>query len=490
MPVLSSLVQRGAMGNLASIEPLLSPIVWTSVATGKLPHKHGVLGFVEPVPVEENGLVEGIRPVGSRTRQTRALWNMLTEAGLKAHVVGWFASHPAEEISGVCVSERFPLPLSLRPDHWAPAGSSITPAAAADWLEELRVHPLEIEGEALLPFIPGAAGLDQSDPATAERLTELARILAKAASLQAAATAILEREEWDFLGLYFQALDEMGHHFMPYHPPVLPGTDPDEAAAYGGVMEMTYRFHDRMLGHLLEQAGPDVTAIVVSDHGFESGAARPGMVANDHATMAGWHRRYGIIAMSGPGIAAGERIYGGSVLDITPTILHLLGLPVGEDMDGKVLVAALDEPGTVARRPTWDDPDAVARDSSSVSLEEEKAALEQLVALGYLEAPGADIAAQRDLAMREIQYNKITSLTDSGLAVTAVPLARALAADVPDERRYQLKLAQVLLHAQLPGEAAEALADLEVRLVLLHGVNDGCAIFPKFPVVHGNYSAL
>ena len=41
-----------------NIEPLLSPVVWTSIATGKLPHRHGVLGFVEPIPVEEGGLTE------------------------------------------------------------------------------------------------------------------------------------------------------------------------------------------------------------------------------------------------------------------------------------------------------------------------------------------------------------------------------------------------------------------------------------------------
>ena len=50
MPALSGVIERGAMGNLAAVEPVLSPLIWTSLATGKLPHKHGVLGFVEPDP--------------------------------------------------------------------------------------------------------------------------------------------------------------------------------------------------------------------------------------------------------------------------------------------------------------------------------------------------------------------------------------------------------------------------------------------------------
>ena len=36
-----------------------------------------------------------------------------------------------------------------------------------------------------------------------------------------------------------------------------------------------YRFHDLMLGRLLELAGPDAYVMIVSDHGFESGPLRP-----------------------------------------------------------------------------------------------------------------------------------------------------------------------------------------------------------------------
>lgn len=95
----------------------------------------------------------------SATRQTKALWNILSESGLNTHVLGWFASHPAEKINGICVSERF----SLTPGHltageiWPLPTGTITPESAAAWIKDLRVHPTEIEGEAILPFIPGAA---------------------------------------------------------------------------------------------------------------------------------------------------------------------------------------------------------------------------------------------------------------------------------------------------------------------------------------------
>ena len=45
MPNLARLLERGVMGNLASLQPMLSPMLWTSIASGKRPYKHGVHGF-------------------------------------------------------------------------------------------------------------------------------------------------------------------------------------------------------------------------------------------------------------------------------------------------------------------------------------------------------------------------------------------------------------------------------------------------------------
>src|SRR5437868_15420995 len=102
MPTLNAFVNGGVMGNLATLQPILSPMLWNSIATGKRAHKHGIHGFVELKP---DGT--GIRPVMSTSRKVKAIWNILTQAGLKAQVFSWFASHPAEPIHGVCVSNLF-----------------------------------------------------------------------------------------------------------------------------------------------------------------------------------------------------------------------------------------------------------------------------------------------------------------------------------------------------------------------------------------------
>ncbi len=101
MPNLARLVSGGASGNLATLSPPLSPMLWTSIATGKRPPKHGIHGFTEPLP---DG--SGIRPA-TLGRTTKAVWNILNQNGLRPAVVGWWPSHPAEPIRGVMVSNHF-----------------------------------------------------------------------------------------------------------------------------------------------------------------------------------------------------------------------------------------------------------------------------------------------------------------------------------------------------------------------------------------------
>src|SRR3712207_6546572 len=70
MPALEKLLAAGVSGNLATIQPVLSPMLWNSIATGKRADKHGICSFVEPLPN-----LGGIRPVTSSSRKCKAIWN-------------------------------------------------------------------------------------------------------------------------------------------------------------------------------------------------------------------------------------------------------------------------------------------------------------------------------------------------------------------------------------------------------------------------------
>src|SRR4051812_9407580 len=111
MPHLAKLIAGGVHGNHATLYPALSPMLWTSIATGKRPAKHGIHGFSEPT---EDGL--GVRPVSNLGRKTKAFWNILNQQGKRSIVVGWWPSHPVEPIAGAMVSNHFPYHGSDDPE--------------------------------------------------------------------------------------------------------------------------------------------------------------------------------------------------------------------------------------------------------------------------------------------------------------------------------------------------------------------------------------
>ena len=86
----AALIDNGVMGTMATLHPAYSPMLWTTIATGVRPFKHGVLGFTEPTP---DG--QGVMPVSNLSRKVRAIWNILHLQGKTCNVVGWWPSHPA-----------------------------------------------------------------------------------------------------------------------------------------------------------------------------------------------------------------------------------------------------------------------------------------------------------------------------------------------------------------------------------------------------------
>jgi hypothetical protein len=156
MPHLKRFVDGGVMGNISTLYPVLSPMLWTSIATGKRAHKHGIYGFIEPDP--NTGAV---RPITNLGRKCKAIWNILNQQGYKSNVVGWWPSHPAEPINGVMVSNHFQASNAAADKPWPMQKGTIYPASLMQQLAKFRVHPGEIEGELLLPFVPDAARIDQ-----------------------------------------------------------------------------------------------------------------------------------------------------------------------------------------------------------------------------------------------------------------------------------------------------------------------------------------
>ncbi len=456
MPTLDNFINQGVMGNLATLRPILSPMLWNSIATGKRPHKHGIHGFMEPDP--HNG---GIRPVSSTSRKVKALWNILTQRGYRTHVLGWFAGHPAEPINGISISDLYPHAVAPLDKEWPLPPGTVHPESMGETFAALRMHPAEVTEAAILPWIPRAQEIDQEKD---KGLTSFAKILAENCSIHNAATWILENEPWDFMAVYYNAIDHFCHGFMHFHPPRMEGVPEDKFEIYKDVVNGAYRFHDMMLQTLLTLAGPDATVLLVSDHGFHSDHLRPRGIPREPAGPAVQHRQFGIFCMQGAHVKQDERIYGASLLDVTPTILTLFGLPVGQDMDGRVLVQAFEEPPEITRIPSWEsEPGECGMHPADRRMDPAaaKAVLQRFVALGYIQPPSEDESKAVAATLRELRYNLARDYLDSSHPREALPLLEEVAKEAPDQVRFRLHLGQCYLALK----RREAAKDILQRLI-------------------------
>ncbi|WP_265594822.1 alkaline phosphatase family protein [Haloferula sp. BvORR071] len=452
LPALQSLIEGGISGNLATLEPQLSPMLWTSIASGKMAYHHGVAGFTEVDPNSSR-----VVPVSATTRKCKVLWEMLGERGLKNHVVGWFATQGERDLNGCMVSNLHAHLKDVEPDQdpadWPPPppGTYWPPELAAD-LDELRVSPHEIDPEQILRlFVPLAHEVDQSKD---QRLALLAERLAEAYSVQAAATWLLEhRPDWDFMAVYFRAIDEISHIFMPYHPPRMESVPERDFAIYQNVVAMAYRAHDLMLQRLLDLAGPDTAVMLVSDHGFHSDHLRPAYTPNVPAGITVWHRPQGVLVASGEGFRKDSLVHGARLLDIAPTILHWFGLPVGADMEGRVLQEAFEESRPVEAIPTWEDSGKVHRQAATFSAAESQALLDQFVKLGYIDEISTDAEQAAADTRRENSWNLARACIYGGRWEEALPLLEDCHHGFPERSDHAQLLARCQLVLGLLDEA-------------------------------------
>ncbi|MHB0961249.1 MAG: alkaline phosphatase family protein [Pirellulaceae bacterium] len=438
MPTLDRMINEGVMGNLATLEPILSPMLWNSVATGMLPEKHGIHGFIEPDPV--NG---GARPYTSTSRKVKALWNILTQSGLKSNIIGWWASHPAEPIDGCIVTNHFTGIKYVPNKGWHVAPGTIYPADRTAFLSQFRVLPQELTHEHIFPFIPHADRLDQQNDSSVQ---VFGRLLSDCASMHAVATVVMETEPWDFMAVYYDSIDHCCHAFMPFHPPKLPHVSDEQFELYKDVVSGAYRFHDLMLARLLELAGPETTVLLCSDHGFQSRHLRPQWTPREPAGPAAWHREFGIFVAKGPGIKRDERVYGASLIDVGPTVLHAFGLPIGQDMDGRPLVEIYEQAGKIEVIPSWEDvPGPCGRHlpNTAMKKEDSEELMQQFVALGYIEDPGDDKEKAAENAEIESKYNLCRSLLWTNQSDKALVLME----DLCRRRPWETRFLNVLAHA-------------------------------------------
>jgi predicted AlkP superfamily phosphohydrolase/phosphomutase/tetratricopeptide (TPR) repeat protein len=441
MPALKSLIENGVMGNISTLNPPLSPMLWTSIATGKYADKHGILGFSEPTPDHS-----GIRPVSTSSRKVKAIWNILTQNGCKTHVINWWPSYPVEPVNGIYVSDMFPKAGTTNIKKWKLPDGAVHPADLQNVFSHFRVHPLELTTNQIAPFIPL---IETKTVGLSKKIITINRLIAEAASIQAAATLALDQEEWDFAAIYWCTIDHFCHGFMNYTPPQMKGIKDEDYELYKHAVDGAYRLMDMMLANLMELAGEDCTIIITSDHGFQSGDLRKSYTPTEPAGPAFHHRNVGVFCAKGPGIKKDEIIYGATLLDITPTILSIMGIPIGKDMDGKPLIEIFEQTPEIRTIPSWEDVQGecgmLPEDKRELDPDQSAKAIKQLIDLGYIEDPGPNITKAVEWSTNELNYNLAVVYYSTNRRYLAQPILEELFKKYPHRGRYLFKLVDCYL---------------------------------------------
>jgi predicted AlkP superfamily phosphohydrolase/phosphomutase len=417
LPNFARMRRDGAYGPLRTIQPTLSPVVWTTIATGMPPQRHGILDFVVKTPT-------GPVPVTSKMVQADRIWDLLSRRGEKVGVVGWLVTDPAEPLNGFMVSDRmgqlaFEYLYGKAPESTAKTWPRELAAQVADEV----VNAKDLTLSRVRPFLD-ITEKEYADSYSASfdarnRVNNLRLTLATGETMRNIGERLYAEQRPRFFACYFEAMDAVSHLFMPYAPPKSRHVPTDLYMKYRSAVEAAYVWHDRVLGSFMDLADEETTVFVVSDHGFKSGDFRMADSSDFHAkTGAQWHREYGVFYAWGNGVKRGASLGGVSVYDIAPTLLASMGYPVSDEMkrqrgtsSARVLSEAFENGLPYETVATWrgesrrDEVASMRVEESDrvASTPEEEDVMRRLEALGYT---GGD----RSTAVDTTGINKVSAL--------------------------------------------------------------------------------
>ncbi len=414
LPHIASLRERGAWGALKTFRPTRSPVIWTTIATGRQPRIHGVFSFTsrslrgvyDPLPklrypafvglerlyaILQSAAIVYESPVTSGARLVPAYWDLATAAHAPVDVVNWWVTWPAEPVLGHLVSER--VYYFRFAAHGAPRETSrlTYPEELYGDIEKLVMRPEEVRYEDARPYmdvseeefaammaghargktVEGEFGylysMHETTLRTALRLIEIGR-----AKNGAPADLLVLFRNIDIACHAGLAESELVENHL--------GASAERIRKFRRVVSEAYRAADRAIGEIVDAFGP-ANVIVVSDHGFQLEKMQGSEVLEYH------HERSpdGIFIAAGPAFAHG-RIGGMTVLDVMPLLAYLKGLPVADDLEGRVPIQAFDT-AFVRSHPATSIASYGTRSAPTIAVASgaaDDAVMEHLRALGYV----------------------------------------------------------------------------------------------------------
>ncbi|MEK6376125.1 MAG: alkaline phosphatase family protein [Acidobacteriota bacterium] len=321
LPNIAALSSGGANASMQTIQPTVSPMVWTTAATGLTPDRHGVIDFMDR---------QHHTPIDAYSRRAPALWDIADAFGRSALVSAWWTAWPP----GPHTTSIF-YDVPVVPIHDAAFPPEVAPRADA-----LDVPPQTIEYAQARRFLninenewSKALG-DPNDPITIFRT-----VLAKTWSDHRVSINLYNDErrrgrDPQLLMIAYEGTDTVNHLFGPFHPPYRDGVSSEDYRKFWPSVANYYAEIDRLIGEWMGVLPRDTTVIIMSGYGFRWEDHRPRVIPTGRASLSD-HRNPGMFIAYGPHTAPG-RGYAMSVYDVAPTVLTLLGLPKSLEMPGRV----------------------------------------------------------------------------------------------------------------------------------------------------------
>jgi predicted AlkP superfamily phosphohydrolase/phosphomutase/Flp pilus assembly protein TadD len=384
MPNFATLRQDGAYGRLISSKPMLSPILWTTLATGKTPDQHKIGHFV--AVNEKTG--EQL-PVTSQMRATKALWNIASDAGRKVGVVGWWATWPAETVKGAIVSDHTCYHFLFEDGATGNRDTTgtIYPPALAPALQPMIRRPGDLSQQEIAQFVRVSPEEFNRPFHFDDDLSHFKWAYATAESYRAIGEKLWKTERPDLLMVYIEGTDSTAHLFGHlFRAEGLAGELAAQQQRYGNTVEQMYLYADRLLGEYMAMMDDQTTLVVLSDHGFQLGVLPddPSKTRDMRRVSEKYHRIEGILYLYGNHVKKRRRLDEPKLIDVTPTLLALAGLSPARDMPGRVLTEGLDLATPAREVASYETGERVAGHAEDRSVD--PAILERLRALGYLDA--------------------------------------------------------------------------------------------------------
>jgi hypothetical protein len=228
--------------------------------------------------------------------------------------------------------------------------STLYPPDLLPEVQARAVDPADVDRDLLSQFVdfpPGAPGDD-----VPWRRDLLERGLAPDLTYERAGAVLRAASDPPFYATYFYGLDAVGHTFTRYAQPERFGNvRTEEVRRYGRVLSRYSAYLGHVVGELAKGLRPNEILIVVSSYGMQPVPLWRRLLAGvGGSTASGTHASApdGLVRAVGDGLRPGSSIRGASILDVAPTILYLMGLPVARDMEGRVFTEMLEDDFTRA----------------------------------------------------------------------------------------------------------------------------------------------